>query len=218
MFGDPVGPLQGIIQRLIGHGHHVDQTDGVRLGGVDRAAGQDQFHRQPMADQPRESLGPPVDERNTEPAFVATEGGVGRRHPKVTPQCHLEPACDAVALDRCDRRLADLGSGEPERAVVGVLEVEGLQVGPCREMSACAVQDSDIGVVVRIEPLPGGSQGACSGQIDRIASAGPVDRDDRDSILPLVGDAHRVNPLRSINRMADITFASRDLGPIYPPE
>ena len=102
---------------------------------------------------------------------------VGGRQPQVAPERQLEPARQAPAVDRRDRRLR---GGEPAEAhrpgrVLDV-EVERLQVGAGAErLSAGPGEDQDAGAVVGLEALEALAQ-AGGGRARRPRCGAPAGR------------------------------------------
>ena len=119
----------------------------MRLLGVDRAAGEDQLQRAAHADDPRQPLGAAVDQRHAPAALEEAEGRAGGGDPQVAPERQLDPARQAPAVDRGDRRLRRGEAGRAHRPV-GVVDVEvhRLQVGAGAEgLAAGAGEDEDAG-------------------------------------------------------------------------
>ena len=111
-----------------------------------------------------------------------------RGDPHVAPERQLDPAGQAPAVDRGDRRL---GRGEPGRAHrpvrVADVEVHRLQVGAGAEgLAAGAGEDEDAGAVVGLEVHQALPERLGRGGVDRVAPLGAVDRQDGRRPDPLV--------------------------------
>ena len=78
-------------------GHEPDRE---RLGGLDRAAREDQVERAALADDPRQPLRAAVDQRHAPAALGAAEASRPRSPPQVAPERELEPAGQAPARRR----------------------------------------------------------------------------------------------------------------------
>ena len=115
----------------------------------------------PQPDDARQPLGPAVDQRHPPAPLEEAEGRGRRRQPQVAPERQLDPARQAPAVDRGDRRLR---RGEPAEAhrpgrVLDV-EVERLQVGARAERLAPGPgQDQGAGAVVGLEAFEALAQG-----------------------------------------------------------
>ena len=128
--GDPLGQLEGALEVLAGLDHLVDEADPVGLLGLDRAAGEDQLQRPAHADHAGQALGAAVDQRHAPAALEEAEGRLRGGDPQVAPERQLDPAGQAPAVDRGDRRLGGRQPGRPHRPVGMVdVEVHRLQVG-----------------------------------------------------------------------------------------
>ena len=101
----------------------VDEADLVGLGGIDHAAGDDQLHRPPPADDPRQPLGAAVGEADVPAAAGDPEGRVLVGDREVAPADPLEAAGVGDAVDGGDRRLVEVGPArgaeDPVRARPG---------------------------------------------------------------------------------------------------
>src|SRR6266545_980031 len=80
--------------RPVGH-HPVDQPHGQRLGGADRAAGEDQVHGPPVPDQAGEPDGAEVDQRHAGPPRQHAEHGALRGGAPVAIAFRSAPAQNA---------------------------------------------------------------------------------------------------------------------------
>ena len=118
-----------------------------------------------------------------------------RGDPQVAPERQLDPAGQAPAVDRGDRRLGRGEPGRPHRPVRVVdVEVHRLQVGAGAEgLAAGAGEDEDAGALVGLEVLQALAERLGGGGVDRVAALGPVDRQHRGRADPLVAKllAHR---------------------------
>ena len=119
--GKPASP-SAISQRarqVLALGHDLRQQAHVeRLARVDDAPGQDQVERAAEADDARQPLGAAVDQRDAPAPLGEAELRARGRDAQVAPQRQLEPAGQAPAGDRGDRRLARRQAREPERALL----------------------------------------------------------------------------------------------------
>ena len=113
LVGERLGRRAGLARRH----HPVDQPHGVRLGGTDRPAGEDQVQGPPGADEPGQPHRAAVDEGHAPASAEDAERRVLGGHPQVAPDGQLEPARDGVTLDGGDHRLAQPHPGGAHRAV-----------------------------------------------------------------------------------------------------
>ena len=115
-----------------------------------------------------------------------------RGDPQVAPQRQLEPAGQAPAGDRGDRRLRRDHAREAERAARVVQAraeaLDRLQVGAGAERHAAgAGEDQHARVVVGLEAVVGVGDQLGGGPVDRVAPLLAVDRDERRGAAALVG-------------------------------
>ncbi len=195
--GEALGELERAVEVGARGDELVDEPPAVRLAGVDDPAGEDHLERPAHADDPRQPLGAAVDQRHAEPALGEPEPGVGRRDPQVAPERELEPAGQAPAGDRGDRRLRGRQPAEPERAVGTLVEPGGdlrlgvvagergallgdrLQVGAGAErLRPLAGEDEDAGLVVGLEAVEALAQQVGRLVVDGVAALRPRDRQD----------------------------------------
>src|SRR5581483_245100 len=174
-------------------GHEADPK---RLLCLDDPAGEDQVETAAEADDPRQSLRAAVDQRHAPASLGEPEARPARGDPQVAPQRQLEPARQAPAFDRGDRRLRGRQPGEPERPALRAQprpeRVERLEVGAGAERDAAgAGQHQDPSLVVGHEPRVALGERVGRRPVHRVAPLGPVDREDGRGAAALVGDGHR---------------------------
>ena len=102
-----------------------DHAPVERLAGLDHPPGEDHLQRPAHADDPRQPLGAAVDQRHAEAPLGEPEPARLGGDPQVAPQRQLEPAREAPARDRGDRRLRGAQPGEAERPVGALVEPGG---------------------------------------------------------------------------------------------
>ena len=89
----------------------VSSPIAVRLLGLEDAAGEDDVERAALADDARQALRAAVDERDAPAALGEAEPRVRVADAQVAPQRQLEPAGEAPAADRGDRRASGSSGG-----------------------------------------------------------------------------------------------------------
>ena len=107
---------------------------------------------------------------------------------QVAPERQLDPAGQAPAVDRGDRRLGRGQAGRTHRPVRVVdVEVHRLQVGAGAEgLAAGAGEDEHAGALVGLEVHQPLAEGLRGGGVDRVAPRRAVDGQDSGSPDPLV--------------------------------
>src|SRR3954453_9705532 len=166
---DVVGEALRFLARLALRDHAVAEAHGARLLGTHRSPGQDQIQRMAHSDQPRETDGSAVAQRDAPSPAEHPELGILLHHPKVAQERELEAPGDRVAVDRGDGGLPERPASRAERPVaIGLIELlqgalgDRLEVVAGAERLALSAQDRDrrLGIVVerleRVLELEGG--------------------------------------------------------------
>ena len=149
----------------------VDEADPVGLVGVDDPAGEDQVHRDAVADDPRQALGAAVAEPDVPAPARDAERRVVVGDAEVGPARPLQAARVGDAVDGGDRRLG--------RSVQ--------RVGP-RIPSSMAVESSPSQAALRSPPA---QKASCPAPVRIPTSAGVVLAEARPRVAQLVGGARR---------------------------
>jgi len=177
-------------QRLPGRYDAVGEPDRGRLGRVDRAPGEDHFHRPAGADQPGQAHGAAVDQRDAPATAEHAEHGGLVGDPQVAPQRQFQAARHRVPRYRGDDRLGQPEPADPHRGVavrghpVAALGADRGQVRAGTENAALAVQHGHRRVRVGVERAERGGQLRRGRAVDSVAPRGTVQQHGGDRPRP----------------------------------
>ena len=185
----------------------VQETHSERFLGGDHATGQDHVEGPAEADDSRQPLRAAVDQGHAEAPLREAEGRTARGHAQVAPQGELEPAGQAPARDRRDRRLRRDPPGEAERPLRQHQprdeRLDGLEVGAGAEgLLAAAGEHEDARLVVGLEALDGTGEQLGGGPVDGVTALGTVDGEHRGGAAVLVADGRALGAQRATSPRA----------------
>src|SRR5260370_11132609 len=112
---DGMSEQQRMFQRLARLDQTIDQTHLQRFFSRNAAAGQDEIQRVAVSDEPRQTYGPQVDQRNAESATVDAKHCIVRGHAKIAPQRQFQSTGNCMPFHGGDDRFAQKHPGRSHR-------------------------------------------------------------------------------------------------------
>src|SRR5499433_3072648 len=192
---DLVGPLQRRGHELGARHHLVDHAQAVSLLGRHVTAGEDVAHGDLVRDHAGQAMDATGAGHEAHAGLGQAEaGGVGGDD-DVAGQRHLETAAERVAVDGGDDGLpVGRAVGEAAEAALGHAYHVAAMLGGEAQVVACgeglvagAGEDAHPQIGIALEVVPDPVELEVGGRVERVHALGPVDGDDGDAPLLLVG-------------------------------